>query len=161
VTRGTVEITWVTNHGEITVELDRHGAPCAVHNMTHLVDEGFYDRSRCWRLTDSPRLGVLQCGDIWEAEVGGPGYRFADELTGKETYPRGTIAMGNNGPGTNGSQFFLVRTVADIPPAYTVLGRVVDGMELIDRIGAGGIRPNGAVDGQPTLPVEIRETYSR
>lgn len=160
-TRGTVEVTWVTNHGEITVQLDRRNAPCAVHNMAHLVAETFYDRSRCWRLTNSPRLGVLQCGDIWSAEVGGPGYRFNDELTGRESYPRGTIAMGNLGKDTNGSQFFIVHGQALIPPAYTVLGTVVDGMDVLDRIAEGGIIPDGAVDGQPRSPVEIRETYLR
>jgi len=156
-TRGHVEVTLVTNHGDITLRLHRANAPCAVHSVVHLVEQTFYDRSRCWRLTAYARLGVLQCGDIWEAEVGGPGYRFADELTGAETYPRGTVAMGNVGPDTNGSQFFIVQSVAQIKPDYTVLGTVVDGMDVVDRIAAGGIRPEGSQDGQPRLPVEIRE----
>ena len=154
---GTVQATIVTNHGDVVVELDRANAPCAVHNLAHLATQRFYDETQCWRLTNSARLGVLQCGDIYAAEKGGPGYRFADELTGEETYPRGTIAMGNLGPDTNGSQFFVVHSHANIDPAYTVLGRVVSGMEVLDRIVAGGIVPGagGDEDGLPALPVHI------
>ncbi|GGK31147.1 peptidyl-prolyl cis-trans isomerase [Pilimelia terevasa] len=152
---GTVEATLRTNHGDIALRLDRTHAPCAVHSLAHLAASTFYDRSRCWRLTTSARLGVLQCGDIWEAEVGGPGYRFADELTGAETYPRATVAMGNQGKDTNGSQFFLVHSVAQIRPEYTVLGVVTDGLDVLDRIAAAGTK-DGTPDGQPKLPVEIR-----
>ena len=98
---------------------------------------------------------MLQCGDIVSVEVGGPGYRFADELTGAETYPRGTVAMGNQGPDTNGSQFFVVHSRAQISPAYTVLGRVTHGMSTLDRIVAAGIE-GGAEDGPPAHPVRIR-----
>ena len=152
---GTVEAEIETNHGDVVVELDRANAPCAVHNLVHLARSDFYDESRCWRLTNSARLGVLQCGDIYSVEKGGPGYRYADELTGNETYPRGTIAMGNQGPDTNGSQFFVVHSHANIPPAYTVLGRIVAGMEVLDAIIAGGII--GGEDGEPALPVEIED----
>src|SRR6266540_6058887 len=155
--RGTVRVSLHTNHGRIDMLLDRTNAPCAVHNLVHLARSRFYNDTQCWRLTDSPRLGVLQCGDIFAAEIGGPGYRFADELKGTETYPRGTVAMGNQGPDTNGSQFFLVHGNAFIKPNYTVLGRVTAGMEVLDAIAAGGIipGPNGEHDGLPRLPVKI------
>lgn len=152
--RGTATAVLATNYGIVVVELDRENAPCAVHNLTHLARNLFYNQTQCWRLTNSARLGVLQCGDIVEVEVGGPGYRFADELTGEETYPRGTIAMGNQGPDTNGSQFFFVHSHANIAPAYTVLGRVVHGMDTLDRIVAAGIK-DGAEDGLPASPVRI------
>lgn len=157
--RGTTKATIRTNFGKIVVELDRANAPCAVHNLVHLARSRFYDRTQCWRLTNSARLGVLQCGDIFSVEVGGPGYRFADEVTGQETYPRGTIAMGNQGPDTNGSQFFFVHSHANIAPAYTILGRVIKGMEALDAIVAGGITPGPSgdpLDGAPALPVKIR-----
>ena len=144
----------VTNYGPVVIELDRSNAPCAVHNLTHLIRSMFYNHTQCWRLTNSARLGVLQCGDIFSVEVGGPGYRFADELTGTETYPRGTVAMGNQGPDTNGSQFFVVHSFANISPAYTVLGRVTHGMSTLDRIVAAGIE-DGAEDGEPRFPVRI------
>ncbi|HEX5740124.1 MAG TPA: peptidylprolyl isomerase [Pilimelia sp.] len=152
---GALAVTLATDRGDVVLEFDRGNAPCAVHNFAHLAAHAFYDDSRCWRLTTSPRLGVLQCGDIVKAEVGGPGYRFPDELTGRETYPRGTVAMGNQGPDTNGSQFFLVHSVARIKPDYTVLGRVVSGLDVLDRIAAGGTE-DGGEDGPPWLPVRIQ-----
>ncbi|WP_131740505.1 peptidylprolyl isomerase [Actinomadura roseirufa] len=156
--RGTVEVVVRTNFGTVGIRMDRRNAPCAVHNFVSLSRQRFYDHTRCWRLTDSPRLGVLQCGDIYAAEKGGPGYKFDDELTGKETYPRGTVAMGNWGPDTNGSQFFFVHSRAEIPPAYTVLGKVTRGLPVLDRIVKGGIKPgeNGPrQDGEPVHPVKI------
>ncbi|MBV8933856.1 MAG: peptidylprolyl isomerase [Kutzneria sp.] len=157
-TVGSVDVTFRFNYGPVTVRLNRAGAaPCAVHNMASLVLQHFYDRSQCWRLTNSTRLGVLQCGDLTEVEKGGPGYRFPDEVTGTETYDRGTVAMGNQGPGTNGSEFFIVHSFAHIPANYSVLGRVVRGMNVLDRIVAAGITPSdhGPFDGPPARPVVI------
>ncbi|WP_406642589.1 peptidylprolyl isomerase [Amycolatopsis sp. WGS_07] len=159
-TRGTIDVTFHYNYGPVTVRLNSGGAaPCAVANMASLVLQHFYDRSQCWRLSNSARLGVLQCGDIYEVEKGGPGYKFPDEVTGAETYERGTVAMGNQGPGTNGSEFFIVHSFAHIPANYSVLGKVVRGMEALDRMVADGIiptDPNGPLDGAPKHPVKIR-----
>ncbi|MFE3171695.1 peptidylprolyl isomerase [Amycolatopsis sp. NPDC059090] len=157
-TRGTIYVTFHYNYGPVTVRLNSGGAaPCAVANMASLALQHFYDRSQCWRLTNSARLGVLQCGDIYEVEKGGPGYKFPDEVTGAETYERGTVAMGNQGPGTNGSEFFIVHSFAHIPANYSVLGRVVRGMDVLDRIVAAGIIPSerGPLDGLPAKPVKI------
>ena len=153
-TRGTATVYLQTNYGPVVIYLDRGNASCAVHNFTHLVRSLFYNATQCFRLTNSTRLGVLQCGDIYRAEEGGPGYRFADEVTGAETYPRGTVAMGNQGPGTNGSEFFIVHSFANIAPNYSVLGHVTHGMETLDRIVAAGIA-DGATDGLPKHPVRI------
>lgn len=160
---GKVDVVLITNFGVVVIRMDRGNAPCAVHNFVSLSRQKFYDRTRCWRLTNSARLGVLQCGDIFAAEKGGPGYKFDDELTGEETYPRGTVAMGNWGPDTNGSQFFLVHSRADIPPAYTVLGEVTWGLPVLDRIVKGGIipGPNGPEDGEPAHPVKIHRVFTR
>lgn len=154
---GVVRVWIFTNYGTVVADLDRGNAPCGVHNLAHLARSFFYTHTQCFRLTNYDRLGVLQCGDLIEAEKGGPGYRFADEVTGQEKYPRGTIAMGNQGPGTNGSEFFIVHSQALIRPVYTVLGRVVRGMEVLDRIVAVGIipGPNGELDGLPRKPVRI------
>ncbi len=155
--KGTVKVTIATNYGVVVAKLDRANAPCGVENFAHLARSWFYTMSQCWRLTDTPRLGVLQCGDIYRAEEGGPGYKFADEVTGKETYPRGTIAYGNQGPGTNGSEFFIVHSFANIKPVYTVIGHVTYGMDTLDRIVKAGIvpRPDGTLDGAPKKPVRI------
>lgn len=151
---GTAVVSIFTNYGKMTFVLDRANAPCAVGNLVHLAQQSFYKDSRCFRLTNSQRLGVLQCGDIYRQEEGGPGYRFPDEVTGKETYPRGTIAMGNQGPGTNGSEFFIVHSHANISPNYTVMGKLVNGFGTLDRIVAAGIADPDQ-DGPPTNPVII------
>jgi len=153
-TRGAATVLMQTNYGPVVMELDRGNATCAVHSFTHLVRSLFYNNTQCFRLTNSARLGVLQCGDIYRQEEGGPGYRFADEVTGAETYGRGTIAMGNQGPGTNGSEFFIVHSHANISPVYSVLGRVTFGMSTLDRIVAAGITDD-AQDGPPKRPVRI------
>jgi peptidyl-prolyl cis-trans isomerase B (cyclophilin B) len=153
-TRGTATVYLQTNYGPVVIDLDRANASCAVHNFTHLVRSLFYNDTQCFRLTNSTRLGVLQCGDIYRQEEGGPGYRFADEVTGSEAYPRGTVAMGNQGPGTNGSEFFIVHSHANIAPVYSVLGHVTFGTETLDRIVAAGIA-DGATDGLPKYPVRI------
>jgi peptidyl-prolyl cis-trans isomerase B (cyclophilin B) len=154
VAKGTVDVFFVTNYGPFVVRMDRANAPCGVSSFVHLVDSRFYDRTQCFRLTNSARLGVLQCGDIYRQEEGGPGYKFADEVTGKETYPRGTVAMGNQGPGTNGSEFFVVHSFANIPPNYTVLGHVIFGMSTFDRMVRAGIADPDQ-DGPPVRPIRI------
>lgn len=159
-THGTIDVTFDFNYGPVTVRLNRAGAaPCAVHNMVSLILQRFYNHSQCWRLSNSARLGVLQCGDIYEVEKGGPGYKFPDEVSGAETYERGTVAMGNQGPGTNGSEFFIVHSFAHIPANYSVLGQVIRGMSALDRMVADGIiptDPNGPLDGAPAHPVKIQ-----
>jgi peptidyl-prolyl cis-trans isomerase B (cyclophilin B) len=153
---GTVRATIETNYGPMVFDLVRDTAPCAVANLVHLAKADFYDDSQCFRLTDTARLGVLQCGDLIRQEVGGPGYKFPDEVDGTETYPRGTIAMGNQGPGTNGSEWFIVHSFANISPNYTVLGHQVSGFDVLDAIVAAGIAdPDG--DGPPAQPVVITD----
>ncbi|TDW66554.1 peptidyl-prolyl cis-trans isomerase B (cyclophilin B) [Kribbella pratensis] len=158
--KGTVDVFFVTNYGPFVVRMDRANAPCGVHNFVHLVKSRFYDSTQCFRLTNSARLGVLQCGDIYRQEEGGPGYKFPDEVTGQETYPRGTVAYGNQGPGTNGSEFFVVHSFANIAPNYTVLGHVIAGMSTFDRMVAAGIADPDQ-DGPPVKPIRIYKVWSR
>ncbi|SIM63196.1 peptidylprolyl isomerase [Micromonospora cremea] len=172
--RGTVRVTLATNHGPIGMTLDRAAAPCTVQSFLHLVRKHFYDRTSCHRLTAYPTLSVLQCGDPSGTGSGGPGYRYADELptdlppaptdpTGeRRLYARGTLAMANAGPDTNGSQFFLVYADSALRPNYTVFGSVDRaGLATLDRIAAGGVAPTeedpAPVDGAPALPVDIRK----
>ncbi|MEV5964171.1 peptidylprolyl isomerase [Kribbella sp. NPDC051952] len=157
--KGTVDVFFLTNYGPFVVRMDRANAPCGVHNFVHLVQSRFYDFTQCFRLTNSARLGVLQCGDIYRQEEGGPGYKFPDEVTGQETYPRGTVAYGNQGPGTNGSEFFVVHSFANIPPDYTVLGHVIAGMSTFDRMVAAGIADPDQ-DGPPVKPIRIYKVWS-
>ncbi|ASO19733.1 peptidyl-prolyl cis-trans isomerase B (cyclophilin B) [Actinoalloteichus hoggarensis] len=147
---GTVETTLATNQGEIGVSLDRAAAPCTVQSFVHLAESGYFDDSPCHRLvTSEGSLEVLQCGDPTGTGSGGPGYAIPDELTGEETYGRGTLAMANAGPDTNGSQFFIVYGDSELPPSYTVFGTVDEaGLGVVDEIAEAG-EATGGGDGPP------------
>ncbi len=121
---GTVAATITTNFGDIGLTLDAASAPCTVNSFVSLAEQGFYDDTPCPRIGDQEGFGILQCGDPTGTGAGGAGYSFADELSGDETYPAGTLAMANAGADTNGSQFFLVFRDSQFPPSYTVFGTI-------------------------------------
>ncbi len=104
---GPVSVTLETSAGTINAELDGAATPCTVNSFLSLAEQMYYNDTDCHRLT-TQGIFVLQCGDPTASGTGGPGYSFADELSGAETYPAGTLAMANAGPNTNGSQFFIV-----------------------------------------------------
>ncbi|MFT4188973.1 MAG: peptidylprolyl isomerase [Aeromicrobium sp.] len=134
-------MTISTNRGDIKVALDAENTPCAVNSFVSLAGQGYFDDTQCHRLVPG---FVLQCGDPSATGMGGPGYRFADELTGDETYTAGTLAMANAGPDTNGSQFFIMLEDGGLPPAYTVFGSVdAAGLQVARDIEADGNGPDG------------------
>jgi peptidyl-prolyl cis-trans isomerase B (cyclophilin B) len=163
-----VRATVTTTQGNIGLELDNGKTPCTVNNFTSLAKQGFFDNTKCHRLTTSAALGVLQCGDPTGTSTGGPGYRFPNEYPTNQyrltdpalkvpvTYPRGTLAMANSGPGTNGSQFFLVYEDSQLPPTYTVFGRIDKaGLATLDKVAAGGVA-DGTEDGKPVIDATIK-----
>ncbi len=169
---GTASVVLSTSQGPIGLTLTRAAAPCTVQSFLHLVRNKFYDDTTCHRLTAYPTLKVLQCGDPSGTGERGPGYKYKDELptnlqpapgdpTGqRRIYPRGTLAMANAGPNTNGSQFFLVTTDSVLRPNYTIFGHVDEaGLATLDKIAARGIAPTpenpAPVDGRPADPVDI------
>ncbi len=141
------------NGKPVTISLLRSKAPCTVNSFAHLAQAKYFDKTPCHRLTTGS-LAVLQCGDPSGTGSGGPGYTFADENLTGATYPAGTVAMANSGPDTNGSQFFLVYKDSTLPPSYTPFGRIVGGMDVLDAIGAAGVKGGGS-DGAPANPVTI------
>ena len=145
-----------TSVGDIDLVLDAEQAPCAVHSLRHLAVSGFYTDTPCHRLV-AAGIFVLQCGDPTATGNGGPGYRFAEEALEDAAYERGTVAMVNSGPGTTGSQFFLVYDDSPLPAQYTPVGTVGDaGLAVLDRVAAAGtgpLSPSGATP--PVLPVQI------
>ncbi|MGW4210053.1 peptidylprolyl isomerase [Lentzea sp. NPDC004789] len=168
-TKGKVFVHIRTNQGDIPMILDRDKAPCTVHSFVHLAEHRFYDKTECHRLTAYSTLKVLQCGDPTGTGEGGPGYKYKDELptdlkpapndpTGlRRIYPRGTLAMANAGPDTNGSQFFLVQTDSILRPNYTVFGTILpEGLKTLDKIAAGGIAGDNPQDGRPNLKAELK-----
>ncbi len=156
---GTVAATITTNFGDIGLTLDAASAPCTVNSFVSLAEQGFYDDTPCPRIGDQEGFGILQCGDPTGTGAGGAGYSFADELSGDETYPAGTLAMANAGPDTNGSQFFLVFRDSQFPPSYTVFGTIDEaGLATIDKIAAvGNDGANPAGGGAPKEDVTIEK----
>ncbi|MGY1689689.1 peptidylprolyl isomerase [Geodermatophilus sp. SYSU D01105] len=154
---GTTPVTITTNFGAIGMTLDNANAPCGVASMAYLAQQGYFDGTICHRETDGEGLKVLQCGDPSGTGRGGPAYQFPTQVTGDETYPRGTVAMANSGQGFDGSQFFLVYGDSQLPPSYTVLGTIDEaGLAVLDTIAANGNDgANGPGDGAPTQEVRI------
>ena len=153
---GDIEAVIATSAGDIPITLDADAAPCTVNSFLSLVEQDFYDDTECHRLGNLPGFSILQCGDPDGLGTGGPGYTYADELTGEETYPAGTLAMANAGADTNGSQFFLVFGDSQFDPNYTVFGTISEeGIQVLNAIGEKGHDGSGGTSGRPTAPVEI------
>lgn len=153
--RTATSLTLATNCGDIVIALDP-AAPATVASAVFLAGEGFYDATSCHRLTTSG-IFVLQCGDPKGDGSGGPGYVLPDENLppdGEANYPAGTVAMANAGPGTSGSQFFIVYEDTTLPGDYTIWGTVTEGLDLVREIASAGVA-DGATDGAPVQPVLI------
>lgn len=143
-----------TNRGTIVIDLLNSKATCTVNSFVYLAMQKYFNNTNCHRLTTSG-IYVLQCGDPTGTGTGGPGYKFADEnLTGAK-YTAGTVAMANSGPGTNGSQFFLVyRDSLTLPANYTPFGTISSGLGIIQNVAKAGTS-NGSGDGHPKQKVVI------
>lgn len=143
-----------TSAGDIPMTLTGERTPCTVESFVSLAQQNYFTDTTCHRLTTSG-IYVLQCGDPTGTGMGGPGYRFSDELDGTETYPAGTVAMANAGPNTNGSQFFLVYKDSPLPAKYTVFGTLSpEGLAVVSKIAQAGVSGGGA-DGAPATAVKI------
>ena len=151
---GTSTATLTLNSGVVQIKLLDSKAPCTVNSFGFLAQAKYFNGTTCHRLTKSPTLSVLQCGDPSASGSGGPGYQFADENLTGATYPAGTVAMANAGPDTNGSQFFLVYANSQLAPSYTPFGTITSGLNVLQAIGNNGIK-GGGTDGAPATPVTI------
>ena len=162
-----VSVSMVTNQGHIGLLLANNESPCTVNSFASLAQQKFFDGTKCHRLTTGDSSSILQCGDPSADGTGGPGYQFPNEyptdqyqagdpaLKNPSIYPRGTLAMANSGPNTNGSQFFLVYKDTLLPPEYTIFGKIQqDGLATLDKIAKGGVAGGGA-DGPPAIEVTI------
>ncbi len=163
-----VSASMSTDQGNIGLQLDNAKSPCTVNSFANLAQQGYFNDTPCHRLTTGEGLSVLQCGDPTGQGIGGPGYQFANEYPTSQfqpddpklqepvVYPRGTLAMANAGPGTNGSQFFLVYKDSELPPNYTVFGTIDEtGLATLDKIAAVGVA-GGGQDGEPAVPVQVK-----
>jgi len=137
-------ITIETNKGTIVFETYDADAPKASANFVTLANKGFYNGVIFHRVIKD---FMIQGGDPTGTGSGGPGYKFEDELNPntesyKAGYTRGTVAMANSGPNTNGSQFFIMHKDVPLPPNYTIFGKVVSGIEVVDAIANVDTSPN-------------------
>lgn len=141
-----------TTAGDITLELNAKATPITVNNFVWLAKKGFYDGVIFHRVIKD---FMIQSGDPTGTGAGGPGYQFDDEpFTGE--YSRGTIAMANAGPNTNGSQFFIMHADYPLPLNYVIFGKTTKGIEVVDKIATAQttIGGDGAMS-KPVNPVSI------
>ena len=152
-------ITLETNCGDIEITTLASKAPVTVAHMAKLARNGFFDESICHRLINRGAF-VLQCGDPTATGKGGPKFVFQDEnlpIGAKGNYPEGTVAMWNKGPGTNGSQFFLVYADTTLIKAnYTIWGTITEGLEIVKAIAKMGVQ-GGGLEGAPSQMISIEK----
>jgi peptidyl-prolyl cis-trans isomerase B (cyclophilin B) len=165
---GTSTLTMDTDLGAITATVDLAKAPCTGEAFTFLAGKKFWDNTKCHRLT-TEGIKVLQCGDPsatgkgWRESdgSGGPSFRYAEEnlpTNAKPAYPKGTIAMAKtSAPSSTGSQYFIVYEDTDLPPDYTVLGKITKGLDIVESVAkAGSDNANGQGDGHPKKEITIK-----
>jgi peptidyl-prolyl cis-trans isomerase B (cyclophilin B) len=148
--------TFVTNCGNIVVTTVGSKAPITLTQLSTLARGGYFNNSLCHRLT-TQGLYVLQCGDPTATGSGGPNFTYRDEnlpAEGLNNYPAGTVAMANSGPGTNGSQFFLVFADTTLGANYTIWGTITQGLDIVKAIAKAGVKGGGA-DGTPNQAISI------
>ncbi len=145
---GAYTATLHTTLGDISLEFLPAEAPLAVNNFLFLAGQGYYDEVIFHRVISG---FMLQCGDPTGTGSGGPGYSFRDELEGSGKYERGTLAMANAGPNTNGSQFFIMHSDYGLPHNYTIFGKVTDGLDVVDAIGALETDPSDRPTDTPSI----------
>ena len=127
-----------TSKGDIELAFFPDSAPNTVENFKNLAEDDFYQDVIFHRVIEG---FMIQGGDPTGTGSGGPGYTFDDELNPESEaadrgYARGTLAMANSGPDTNGSQFFIMHQDQQLPYQYTIFGYVTDGMDVVDEIAA-------------------------
>ena len=148
--------TFDTNCGDIVVTTVGAKAPITITQLATLARGGYFNNSLCHRLT-TQGLYVLQCGDPTATGTGGPSFTYGDENLPAATlnnYPAGTVAMANSGPGTNGSQFFLVFADTTLGANYTIWGTITQGLDIVKAIAKAGVKGGGA-DGTPKQTIAI------
>lgn len=141
-----------TDKGDITIALNAKDTPKTAENFVTLSRKNFYDGTVFHRVIAG---FMIQGGDPKGDGTGGPGYKFADEPFSGE-YTRGTVAMANSGPNTNGSQFFIMHADTALPKNYVIFGNVTKGLDVVDTIATAPVMmsPSGE-NSQPVTPVNV------
>ncbi|MCI0845735.1 MAG: peptidylprolyl isomerase, partial [Chloroflexi bacterium] len=143
-----------TSQGVMNLDLFASEAPLAVNNFVFLAREGFYNGGGFHRVIKG---FMIQGGCPKGDGTGGPGYRFDDEPVTK-SYVKGTLAMANSGPNTNGSQFFIIHgDDAGLPPNYTIFGMLTQGTDVLDAIANSPVTGSGGERSKPAERLEIQK----
>ena len=154
-TNKTYHVTLKTTEGDIVIELDAKNTPITANNFVYLAENNFYDNTIFHRVIEG---FMIQGGDPTGTGTGSPGYRFDDEPVNGE-YTRGTVAMANSGPDTNGSQFFIMHADYPLPKNYVIFGRVSEGMDVVDKIATAEVEAAGFSEekSSPVNPVTVQD----
>ncbi len=137
-----------TSLGDITIALDAVQTPITANNFVYLAQNNFYNETIFHRVIEG---FMIQGGDPRGDGTGSPGYRFDDEPVVGE-YKRGTVAMANSGPNTNGSQFFIMHQDYPLQPNYVIFGQVIAGIEVVDAIASVAVK--NSFSGEMSSPIE-------
>ncbi|HEX3724448.1 MAG TPA: peptidylprolyl isomerase [Nitrolancea sp.] len=149
------EATLHTTEGDIVINLLSSEDPITVNNFVFLATQGFYNNVPFHRVIVN---FMIQTGDPTGTGSGGPGYKFNDEPVTRD-YTRGTVAMANSGPNTNGSQFFIVQAdmTGRLQKNYTIFGEVTSGMDVVDKIANTPVTANSfGEQSKPTKQILIK-----
>jgi len=142
-----------TTAGDITIALNGNMTPNTVNNFVTLAKKGFYNNTIFHRVIKG---FMIQGGDPKGNGTGGTGNKFADEPFDGD-YIRGTIAMANAGPNTNDSQFFIMHKTYPLPKNYVIFGRVISGIEVVDKIAEAPVAENAYGElSKPVSPAAIK-----
>ncbi|SFE99991.1 peptidyl-prolyl cis-trans isomerase B (cyclophilin B) [Actinoplanes philippinensis] len=168
---GKTTLTFETNLGAISADIDLSKAPCTGASFKHLAEKKFLDNTKCHRLVNKDGFKVLQCGDPFATGAGyrdtdgtgGPSYTMVEEnlpTNAEKPYPAGSIAMANTGqPGSTGSQFFICSEDTVLPANYTLLGTINKGLDIVRNVvkagDDGAFEPNPG-GGRPKTEVVIK-----
>lgn len=144
----TITASMVTNKGTMEIELFAKEVPITVNNFVFLSREGYYNSVVFHRIIKG---FMIQGGDPIGTGTGGPGYSFKDEPVTRK-YVRGTLAMANAGPNTNGSQFFIVHQDYPLPPNYTIFGVITKGLDVLDALASTPVVASSS--GEQSKPIQ-------
>ncbi len=146
------QATLNTSEGKIVIKFNEVQTPKTVENFVTLAKKGFYNNTIFHRVIKG---FMIQGGDPEGTGRGGPGYKFDDEpFTGE--YTRGTVAMANSGPNTNGSQFFIMHADYQLPKNYVIFGKVVEGLDVVDKIANTKVTlSESGENSTPLVPIKI------
>lgn len=151
--KGTYMHIQVKEYGEIIIKMYKDEAPNNVANIVKLANQGFYDGLTFHRVISG---FVIQGGCPRGDGTGSPGYRIDDEISPKLSHLKGTVAMANSGPNTNGCQFYIcLEPIPRLDGGYTIIGQVYEGMDIVTRIGS--VKTN-AMD-RPMSPVVMEKVW--